>query len=1016
MNLKSAVNRGRPILVLSLWACLLVFPNICMAALPDNLTVDVGDIDGDGQSETLVLQKRSVRSSSHYQVLTWDTIDGYQSHPTPEVRTYRGYVQDDPDMRVNANIEPGDATINANLSDGRNINIRLTQQAVTISGPAGTVDPGTGNVEIPLTVDRTSPTPRGYVIPRHTMRRIHVAADIWNDYYIGMASDVDACVARMEQRFNDTDFFYARDMGIAWELTTVVVRVEELTTSWKSQWTGILKPGGAVYNACVKYKKPGGGGASGEIFDAADPDHSVYCTVGTIAAYSRSLGHEVGHQFKAGHQSSWDDIMSGAASCLGYGTVERLIDHSHIALEAAAPAITYGAPVAPYAMEDGANTQENQSVDIDLLENDYDGNGDAISLAYVDSTTAKNGSVQIILGGVVRYTPPEYWLGQDEFVYHVADSTGLTNRTGYVKVYVRNNDIATHILFDETEGETAKDVGPYQAHGVLTNGLSSGNSVTGKYGYAARLSDPNDTKASADFDGTGDPMDGSLSVSLWVKYPQASVADGVLICKGGAVIPNKFDKPRGGWTIGHLGEGGFSFIGNLQRNLYQDPETFDRTSSGAILADTWYHLVMVIDRPSRIVRAWVNDQQITNSVNGSFVADGMISASHHPMVVFDTQSQQDQGNWDGPAIIDDVRIYNKPLTGADVAGLYAANDEIPAGAPSPANGATDVVPGVELSWTAGKPTGYEFEVYFGSDYDEVFAADPNSPQYMGKQAGTTYQSSSEIDRQYYWRIDEVTASTTVGGRVWGLHTGSDALFDPPLANPSFESPVVQPAETESDIEAWNDSGAYTNTAWAGFDPAEYPPTTYGDNWADLGNSKYIYQQVGVYTPEATYDITFMIGRRVSKTFRGAIVSLWAGGNPAMADDSMDMAAVGAAKIADSGLMLPAIGAPGSSEEAVSLSTGTGYAVGEPLWLQIEQGGGNGRTLIDNVAIKYANNPPDINDDGNINYGDFATISAHFMAGCAGPLWCAGADLNISGSVDPNDVIIVGERWLTEVSP
>jgi hypothetical protein len=34
----------------------------------------------------------------------------------------------------------------------------------------------------------------------------------------------------MEQRVNDTDFFYARDMGITWEITTIVVRLEELTT------------------------------------------------------------------------------------------------------------------------------------------------------------------------------------------------------------------------------------------------------------------------------------------------------------------------------------------------------------------------------------------------------------------------------------------------------------------------------------------------------------------------------------------------------------------------------------------------------------------------------------------------------------------------------------------------------------------------------------------------------------------------------------------------------------------
>lgn len=55
--------------------------------------------------------------------------------------------------------------------------------------------------------------------------------------------------------------------------------------------------------------------------------------------------------------------------------------------------------------------------------------------------------------------------------------------------------------------------------------------------------------------------------------------------------------------------------------------------------------------------------------------------------------------------------------------------------------------------------------------------------------------------------------------------------------------------------------------------------------------------------------------------------------------------------------------------------------------------------------------PDINADGDINYGDFAIISAYFVGGCVGPGWCGGADLNVSGSVDPNDVKTLAESWL-----
>lgn len=43
--------------------------------------------------------------------------------------------------------------------------------------------------------------------------------------------------------------------------------------------------------------------------------------------------------------------------------------------------------------------------------------------------------------------------------------------------------------------------------------------------------------------------------------------------------------------------------------------------------------------------------------------------------------------------------------------------------------------------------------------------------------------------------------------------------------------------------------------------------------------------------------------------------------------------------------------------------------------------------------------------------DLAVISANFMAGCVGPLWCDGADMNISGWVDPNDVRALAESWI-----
>lgn len=660
--------------------CLVAMESVS-AVLPDQMSVDVGDIDGDSTNEVLVLTKRSLRSAENYQVKTWDSLNGYEDIPSPEVRTYRGFVEDDPDMRVNANIEPG-GVLNANLSDGRNINIRLTTQTIIVMGPEGNSNLGTGNVVVPLIVNRVSPNPRGYIIPRHIMRRIQLGVEIQNDYYADLDSSIETTIARMEQRVNDTDFFYARDMGLAWEISTVVIRLELLTNNWQNEWKDVLVPGGSVYNTAIRFKRPGGGGAAGSVFDPEDANHRVYGTVGTTAAYSRSLGHEVGHQMGAGHQSSWQDIMQSAGSCLGTGTVERMIDHGHVALEAAAPAIVYGAPLPPFAMEDGGNTLMDQPLEIDLLANDYDGNGDAIFLDQVDSVSSRGGSVEVVSNGTIRYTPLPGFLGMDEFTYQVSDTGGLTNRHGYVKIYVQNNGLATRIRFDETSGIIARDSGPYGAHGLLTDGLCFCHSETGQIDSALERRVEDGERASADFEGVGDPMDGSLSVSLWVKYEQAPTEEGILICKGGTVIKSRFDNPRGGWFIGHTATGGFRFAGNLQRDLWQNPEKFDRESTAPIVADTWYHLVMVIDRPNQLIRAWVNNEEVLNSNWTSFVADGLINSSHSPLVIYSSEDQQNQGDWFGPVTIDEVQIYNNALRTEDVAlltntHLDTDNDELP---------------------------------------------------------------------------------------------------------------------------------------------------------------------------------------------------------------------------------------------------------------------------------------------------------------------------------------------------
>jgi hypothetical protein len=85
--------------------------------------------------------------------------------------------------------------------------------------------------------------------------------------------------------------------------------------------------------------------------------------------------------------------------------------------------------------------------------------------------------------------------------------------------------------------------------------------------------------------------------------------------------------------------------------------------------------------------------------------------------------------------------------------------------PEPANGAKFIDPNVELSWTSGFGTKLH-TVYFGENFDDVNNAVSGLPQ-----ATTTYTTGTlELDKTYYWRIDEFGAVGIYKGEIWSFTT------------------------------------------------------------------------------------------------------------------------------------------------------------------------------------------------------------------------------------------------------
>lgn len=194
-----------------------------------------------------------------------------------------------------------------------------------------------------------------------------------------------------------------------------------------------------------------------------------------------------------------------------------------------------------------------------------------------------------------------------------------------------------------------------------------------------------------------------------------------------------------------------------------------------------------------------------------------------------------------------------------------------------------------------------------------------------------------------------------------VQAGLDAT---PIVNGSFEDPDLADGVSEKIVTDWFDSVAYTFTTDDASD--NHPDTPYGENWGELGNQRWMYQQIGTYEENMDLNITFLLGQRGDKPFQGVHVSLLVGGTPASATDvnlkyyseNPLVTQVGAVEIANSGVIDPFVPSidMATSEQSLSFSTGTGFTVGDPLWIQINKVDGTGRVLIDNVAVALVPEP------------------------------------------------------------
>ncbi|MBY8978061.1 tandem-95 repeat protein [Rhodobacteraceae bacterium NNCM2] len=135
---------------------------------------------------------------------------------------------------------------------------------------------------------------------------------------------------------------------------------------------------------------------------------------------------------------------------------DQKLDATEIALIAEGGGSTGGSdPVpntAPVANDDQTSVKSGQSVRANILDNDTDPDGDAISVASVGN--AAHGTVKLNTDGTVTYTADDDFSGTDRFSYTIVDARGKTD-TGEVEVTVsatNANPVAKDDSFTTTSG------------------------------------------------------------------------------------------------------------------------------------------------------------------------------------------------------------------------------------------------------------------------------------------------------------------------------------------------------------------------------------------------------------------------------------------------------------------------------------------------------------------------------------------------------------------------------------
>ena len=651
------------------------------------------------------------------------------------IRTYRGHIVEQPNSVAMVTIWPGEKQASVYVSAGKRIlwnvdhlpvhledNVarpaisgRKAQRYARVNRKSKDWQPTFGSEGetqegfSPAKVDRS--LSHGWkMVPgiEGGLKQVQLAVDAepeWFQHKKHGRGSLEWALANIEHNMNLLDLAYVRDLGMSHRLTALVIRDDtnlhktatDTIKTWKENGLGDnpgssnVRPGISIpfQQMIMAYVNEGNPFA----FRSKAPlNGGNYSRVPMKLTNPNGLSHEIAHNWGGAHFIYPRDSMSGGGPWFGATTVQRMIflrDHADTGGRLKnISTVEYNWNVHPYVMPDLVRIKKNQSVIINVLGNDYDSNNDKLGIIRVGNSRA-GAKVSITEDFKLRYQPREGFQGRDRFEYVISD--GRLYNESWVQVDVGDDGLVLHYDFEDDgnlvvdKSGSGFDARPVHFPGDLTY-------VDGRQGRglffpmmlketdADRPDAKSDDKVRPflDFGDVTDPFDGDHSVSMWVKLQHGALEKQLpiyLIANSSSAI----HKLVSGYTI-HTDFKGKALEFELREQLTRDHEKelpplrkISWQPPNGLKKDTWYHVALVIDRTTNSMQGWVDGKLIGERplTPGSFIK-GKPAGGRYTSGALGINTYKPKKYAPFAGIMDEVRIYNKALTPAEIKALSSA--------------------------------------------------------------------------------------------------------------------------------------------------------------------------------------------------------------------------------------------------------------------------------------------------------------------------------------------------------